>query len=144
MDKPGSERPGFDFGPTLRQRRLRVLSAFVLLLILTLVAVGVTQPFFRNAGSAEVRALAREAILARRSGREPTPQAERARRAAAVRVAVIGAYWSLCFLLSGVLLILAWLDVREIRRKLDDARRRLTGAGPVSPSRGGGQGPEHG
>ena len=91
-----------------------------------MVAAGVTHPFFRSAGSAEVRSLAREAVIARRSGMPARPEAEQARRAAAVRVAFIGAYWSVCFLLSAALLVLAWLDVREVRRRLLETQRALS------------------
>ncbi len=136
MAETGHFHAGFEFRLTMRQRRLRVLTMFVILLIGAMVAVGVRHPFFRSAGSPGVRALAREAVMARRSGRPATAKAERARRAAAVRVAFIGAYWSLCFMLSGSLLILAWLDVREIRRGLMEAQRAVMRDGPFvcSPS----------
>ncbi|MBM3494872.1 MAG: hypothetical protein FJX72_11235 [Armatimonadetes bacterium] len=131
MSEPRRERQGFDFRLTLRQRRLRVLTAFVVLLILGMVGFGVRHPFFRSAGEPEVRALARQAVVARRMGQTPSSEAERARRAAAVRIAFIGAYWSGCFLLSGALLVLAWLDAREIRRKLVDAQRTLARSDPT-------------
>lgn len=139
MAQSGRAHAGFEFRLTARQRRLRVLTAVVILMIGAMVATGVTHPFFRSAGSEEVRALARQAVVARRAGRPAPPEAERARRAAAVRVAFIGAYWSACFVLSGALLILAWLDVREIRRKLLEAQRALsredTGKRPASSPR---------
>jgi hypothetical protein len=131
MPASGAPRTGFDFRLTLRQRRLRVLTGLVIVMIVGMVGFGTRHPFFRSAGSPGVRALAREAVIARREGREPAPDAERARRAAAVRVAVIGAYWCGCFALSGVLLILAWLDVREIRRKLVEAQRVLARSDPA-------------
>jgi hypothetical protein len=130
MTGPERSRSGFEFRLTLRQRRLRVLTAVVLVTIGAMVGLGMTHPFFRSAGSPEVRSLAREAVIARRYGMKPRPEAERARRAAAVRIAFIGVYWSVCLLLSGLLLILAWLDVREIRRKLAEARSTIAGPGP--------------
>lgn len=144
MAVPSGERVRFDFRPTLRQRRLRVLSAVVLLIILSLVAAGVTQPFFRSVGSPQVRELARQAMMDKRAGRTPTARAEHARRAAAVRVAVIGAYWTLCFLLSALLLILAWLDVREVRKKLLAAQRQLAELHPPRRSCSADNGADHG
>ncbi len=129
MPDTGPAGQGFDLRLTLRQRRLRVLTAVVLALIVGMVAFGARHPFFRSAGQPAVRALARQAVAARRAGAPVARSAERARRAVAVRLAFIGAYWSVCFLLSGVLLVLAWLDVREVRRKLLAARMSMMRTG---------------
>jgi hypothetical protein len=120
----------------MRQRRLRVLTALVLALIVVMVTFGLSHPFFRSVGGAGVRALARQAVVARRVGTPVARSAERARRAVAVRLAFIGAYWSVCFMLSGVLLVLAWLDVREIRRKLLAARLSMVRPGASSEATG--------
>lgn len=122
MRGSGTASGGLDFRLTLRQRRLRVVTAVVLLLVVGMVGLGLNHPFFRSAGDPEVRGLARQAVFARTANQTPSEEAERARRAIVVRIATIGAYWSLCFALSVVLLVLAWLDVREVRRKLLDAR----------------------
>lgn len=120
--EPGSGT--FDFRLTARQRRLRYSAAIIIVALLLLVGTGLRHPFFRSVGSPTVRDLARTAIQYERAGRTPPPEAERARRAVTVRLTVIAAYWTLCFSLSAVLVLLAWMDVREIRRKLMDAHSR--------------------
>lgn len=117
-----------------------MLSVVILAAIIALLANGMTHPFFRSVGNAMVRDLARQAVQARRAGLEPSPEAERARRAVAVRIATIGAYWTLCFGLTGVLLVLAWLDVREIRRKLLAARMAALRTVADARRRGGSNG----
>ncbi len=42
----------------------------------------------------------------------------RLRRAIAVKGVLILGYWTLCFMLTLSLLLVAWLDVREVRRSV--------------------------
>jgi hypothetical protein len=116
--EPKASPSRFDFRPSMRQRRLRVLAAAVLLTIIAMVITGVTNSFFRSPGDPQVQELAREAIAARREHRQPSPEAERARQAVTTRLTFIGGYWAVCLGLSCLLVLLAWLDVREIRRRL--------------------------
>lgn len=117
MPAQASQPPPFDFRLTARQRRLRTLAGVVLIAVLAMAVTGLTHPFFRSVGNVETRNLARMAYLQRRAGRQPAPEAERARRAVAVRLVIIGAYWTVCLILSAVLVVLAWMDIRELRRR---------------------------
>lgn len=113
------------FALTPRQRRLRVVTLTVLVLVGAMIAVGVRAPFFRSAGSPAIRALAREALVARREDRPVRPAAVRASRAVRVRLIAIYLYWTCCILLTTSLFVLAWLDMREVQRKLARARRDI-------------------
>jgi hypothetical protein len=83
---------------TPRQRRLRRIVVILLVAIGVLCAFGVLHPFFRL----------------RHSG----PLTETVRKALAVKGIFILSYWSIVFLLAVVLILVAWLDIREIRAKL--------------------------
>jgi len=101
---------------TPRQRRIRVWAGLLMVVLLSLVYVGLTNPFFRGVGDARVRSLTRVAMAARREGRTPPAAAERARRAVVARLMVIGAYWAVCLGLSAVLVLLAVKDLRELQK----------------------------
>ena len=82
-----------------------MLTVLVLAAVIAMIFVGVTHPFFRPI---------RPAVM--------TPQLERAIK---VKILTIGFYWITCTLLTTSLFILAWLDLREVRRKLLYARRDM-------------------
>ncbi len=142
----GDEARGFDFCPSLKQRRVRTAATLLLVLLAAMVYAGITQPFFRRAGDPETLRLAREAMAARRQGTAPSAEAEAARRAAAARILFIGGYWTVCFILSGAVVLLAWIDVREIQRRFaamraGALRRQLHQRTSGRPSGGNGSSP---
>jgi hypothetical protein len=87
---------------TPRRRRLRVLTVLVLLAVIAMVLYGTRDPFFALPSGPVVAA---------------------ARHAVAVRALIILLYWTFCMFLGLSLVVLAWLDLREIRRALMAARR---------------------
>ena len=101
-DSPPASIP---FALTQHQRRLRTITAVLLLFIVAMIVFGVTSPFFH---------IARPVIM--------TPVI---RKRLAVRGLAIMAYWTVCILLALSLLLVAWLDLREVRRKLLVARRDI-------------------
>jgi hypothetical protein len=101
-----NETPSWlQFSLSPQQRRLRTVTAVVLVVILLMIVFGMTSPFFHPA---------RPAVL--------TP---RLQKALTVRILFIGSYWIVCTLLACSLIVLAWLDLREVRRKLSEARRDM-------------------
>lgn len=113
---------------TPRQRRLRVITAVLLVLIVGMVGTGILHPFFRSLASPEVLEKVRQeriaARQARQSGLPPSPLSAQS-RAVTVKLIFLYFYWTVCFLLALSLIIVAWLDLREVRRKLLAARRTL-------------------
>jgi len=91
---------------TPRQRRLRVLTILILAAVIAMIFVGMTHPFFRP-------------------GPRPAVMTPRLEKAIQVKVLTIGFYWISCTLLTTSLFVLAWLDLREVRRKLLYARRDM-------------------
>ncbi len=103
---PQEQKPAIDpLALTPRQRRLRVLTILILAAVIAMIFVGMTHPFFRPL---------RPAVM--------TPQLEKAIK---VKILTIGFYWISCTLLTTSLFIFAWLDLREVRRKLLYARRDM-------------------
>jgi hypothetical protein len=98
-----SNQSSFELTP--RQKRLRRITAALLLFIAAQVAIGVLHPFFRP-----VRPL------------QLTPTIERALK---VKIIFIFGYWTLCLLLVMCLVLVAWMDLREVRRKFLVARRDI-------------------
>lgn len=98
-----SNSGSFDLTP--KQRRLRRITTALLLFIAAQVAVGVLHPFFRP-----VRPL------------QLTPTVE---RALMVKILFIFGYWTVCLLLVMCLVLVAWMDLREVRRKFLVARRDI-------------------
>ena len=99
-----------DSGPdplalTPRQRRLRVVTVIILAAVILMIAVGLIHPFFRPT--------------------RPEVLTDQIRRAIQAKVLIVGLYWISCALLTSSLFILAWLDLREVRRKLLLARRDM-------------------
>ena len=90
---------------TPRQRRLRVLTVVILAAVILMIIVGLTHPFFRPT--------------------RPPVLTDQVRRALQAKVLIVGFYWIFCALLATSLFILAWLDLREVRRKLLLARRDM-------------------
>ena len=90
---------------TPRQRRLRVLTFVILAAVLTMLVIGLTHPFFRPT--------------------RPPVMTEQIKRAIQAKVLIVGFYWISCALLTTSLFILAWLDLREVRKKLLFARRDM-------------------
>ena len=91
---------------TPRQRRLRVLTILILAAVIGMIFVGLTHPFFRP-------------------GPPPAVMTPQIKKAIQVKVLTIGFYWISCTLLTTSLFVLAWLDLREVRRKLLYARRDM-------------------
>ena len=106
------------FVPSLRQRRLRMGALAILLTVLGMVAFGMANPFFRVVASPTVRELAREGIRKHRAGADLTPAERRARDVVRTKLIAIYGYWTVCFLLTSGAVLLAWLDIREVQRRL--------------------------
>ena len=101
-----SEQPKPDIlALTPRQRRLRVLTFVILAAVLIMLVVGLTHPFFRPT--------------------RPPVMTEQIKKAIQVKILMVGFYWISCALLTTTLFILAWLDLREVRKKLLLARRDM-------------------
>ena len=90
---------------TPRQRRLRVLTLIILATVILMIAVGLIHPFFHPS--------------------RPTVMTPHIRRAIQAKILIVGFYWITCALLTTSLFLLAWLDLREVRRKLLLARRDM-------------------
>ena len=91
------------FSPlTPRQQRLRRIVVIILFAIAALSAFGLLHPFFRLTHQG--------------------PLTKTVRRALAVKGVLILGYWSIVFLLALALIIIAWLDIGEIRKKLAHER----------------------
>jgi hypothetical protein len=106
--EPGRDSPAYlaalsTLSP--RQRRLRVITAIVFIVLGVMIFVGFSHPFFHPV----VPPFASLAV----------------RRAFAVRALFIMLYWSICFVLLFSLVIVAWLDYREIKLKMLMARRDI-------------------
>lgn len=93
---------------TLRQRRLRLITAVLLAVIGVMVTTGALHPFFR------LRRLAPGEVLT-----------EELRRAMAAKALFILGYWTLCLLLAFSLFLLAWLYIRDVRLQLLIAQRDM-------------------
>ena len=101
-----SEQPKPDIlALTPRQRRLRVLTFVILAAVHIMLEVGLTHPFFRPT--------------------RPPVMTEQIKKAIQVKILMVGFYWISCALLTTTLFILAWLDLREVRKKLLLARRDM-------------------
>lgn len=100
-----SSSPPERFELTLRQRRLRMLTTIILLVIFVMILIGATQPFFHFA--------------------PPPHMTPKVRKAMAVKAMIVLSYWTVCFILAACLPIIAWLDVREVRLKMAVARRDI-------------------
>lgn len=87
------------------QRRLRVVTLLLALLVVTMIAIGLIHPFFHRA--------------------YPDVVTETVRKALVLKLVFIAGYWSFCLLLTLGMAICAWLDLREVRRKLVAARRQM-------------------
>lgn len=92
---------GFRLSPL--QRRLRVITAILLAVVSAMVVFSMVHPFFRF--------------------RHPVHLTPEVRHAIAVHALLVLAYWTVCFCLVLAMLVVAWLDIREVRRQL--AQRRL-------------------
>src|SRR5438067_4276557 len=88
---------------TQAQRRHRVVTIVLLVIIVVMIVVGLTQPFFDL--------------------RIHGPMTPIVRKAVAAKGIMIMGYWTVCFLLALSLLLVAWLEFREIQRNLLLARR---------------------
>jgi hypothetical protein len=103
MPEPNPESLSFTLTP--RQRRLRVFTVVIVLFVIAMILFGMTHPFFRP--------------------RAPEAMTPRVRDAFRVQVLIVGFYWTACMLMATSLIVIAWLDVREIRRKIGAARRQI-------------------
>ncbi|HXG23099.1 MAG TPA: hypothetical protein VNJ09_00985 [Chthonomonadales bacterium] len=93
------------FTLTPRQRRLRVVTLLLLAAIAMMIIFAMTHPFFRF----ELPPTITPAI----------------RKALAVKGLIILGYWTVCLALTMGLILMAWLDLREIRRKIVMAQRDI-------------------
>jgi hypothetical protein len=123
MPDPGVGGVGFRLTP--RQRRLRVVTAVILTVVVCMVGVGMKHPFFHRLAAPPVQQLAREAYTAKREHRLPRPEAARASRVVKLKLLTIYLYWTAFFLLASSLFVIAWLDIREVERQLASARRDI-------------------
>jgi len=103
MTEPEERTRRLGWRLSLRQRRLRVITGALLVAIAAMIAVGMTHPFFRIT--------------------RPRTMTRAIRRALAVQGMMILGWWTVCFILAFALFLVAWLDIREIRRSLAAARR---------------------
>ncbi len=88
---------------TPSQRRRRVWTFVLIAFIALMIAVGRIHPFFK---------------LVR-----PEHMTRAAQKALAVKGIMVMGYWTVCFLLAVGLLLLAWMEFREVQRKALIARR---------------------
>lgn len=86
-----------------RQLRIRWIAVTLLLIAGAMVAFGLLHPLFQV---------------------HPRAVDEAMRRRVALRAIFILGYWSVCFILANFVVLMAWLDVRETRRRFSAARRR--------------------
>ncbi len=100
---PVAQPDRIDFSLTPRQRRYRAATAVLLVIIIAMIVYGRTSPFFRVG-----------------SHRVLTPLAVKALKAKAI---FLFGYWSVCLILAFFLVLIAWLEIREIRRKANAVRR---------------------
>jgi hypothetical protein len=100
---PASARVPFRL--TLRQRRLRTATAVILGVIALMIVFGNAHPFFHP--------------------HPPAALTPHLRRLFGVRMLLILSYWTVCLLFTVGLVVLAWLDVREIRLHMMMARRDI-------------------
>jgi phosphatidylserine synthase len=99
------KRKPIDFSLTLKQRRLRTVTAVIVVAVIVMIAVGMIHPFFHPSLAQNASEVARKAFKA--------------------QLLMIAFYWTVCLILGFSLSILAWLDVREIRRKIAEAQRDI-------------------
>ena len=99
------ERPPISFPLTPRQRRHRMITVFLLSVIGIMLFVGVRHPFFDLRIHAPLTPVVRKALAAK-------------------GIMIMG-YWTVCFLLAMGLIVVAWLEYREIQRKLLTVRRDI-------------------
>ncbi|MCS6776470.1 MAG: hypothetical protein RMJ43_12210 [Chloroherpetonaceae bacterium] len=98
-----------------RSRRLRIVGAMLLLAALGMVAYGslVLMPGLRRAVAAAPRHVERRLP----GGRvERTPEVERWRRALATQILFAYGYWTFCGALVLTVVLVAYLDFREVSR----------------------------
>lgn len=124
--EPMAPDPAFTL--SLRQRRLRLLTAATLIIIVSMIFVGRTHPFFQRLAAPDVIErvrLEREAAhVAEQEGQMPLP-VSRERRAITAKLIVYYLYWSVCLFLTFLLFLFAWFDYREIRKKTLLAQRDM-------------------
>ena len=92
-----------DLPLTLAQRRHRQITLVLLVVIMVMIVVGLRHPFFDLRIHATMTPLVRKALAA--------------------KGIVIMGYWTVCILLALGMILIAWLEFREIQRKLLMARR---------------------
>lgn len=88
---------------TPSQRRRRVWTFVFLATICAMILIGRFHPFFKFA--------------------RPEHLTRAAQKALAVKGMMVMGYWTVCFLLAITLLLLAWMEIREVQRKALIARR---------------------
>ena len=88
---------------TPSQRRRRAWTFILLATIAAMILVGQFHPFFKFA--------------------RPEHLTRAAQKALAVKGIMVMGYWTVCFLFAIALLLLGWMEIREVQRKALIARR---------------------
>lgn len=104
------------FPLTIRQRRLRYLTAIVLVIIALMIVFGAFHPAFR---------MTPPSALTDPLHPIPAPQVNVIRHAFAVKLLFIGAYWAACIVLTLLLPVFAWFYTQDIQMQELMARRDI-------------------
>lgn len=126
-----------------RSRRLRVFGTILLLSVLAMTLYGyfvlmpslrtlphITPPVAQSAANVQ-RHVATGTEIMQTETLRPTPKiskskiSERTRKTALAKVIFIYGYWSVCGVLLISLLLVCWLDFRELTHVYEDQRQRL-------------------
>ncbi len=115
--EPEPSPPSFGLSP--RQRRLRVTTAILLGAVASMIAFASFHPFFRF--------------------HHVAPVTKQIKNAIALKALLILGYWTVCFGLVLAMLVVAWLDIREVRQRLAQAERDILRNITPRPGPGSGQ-----
>jgi hypothetical protein len=115
---------------TARSRRLRVAGALLLAAIVLMSLYGYFRimPGFRQSSVHPAHVVAQRTggpVLKVPPGVVLTPVEERARRVVIAQLLFVYFYWTVCGVLILAVLIIAWLDLREIMRTYDTQRAAI-------------------
>lgn len=101
---------------TPRQIRLRYLTVILLGIIVLMIGVGMSHPFFH---------MKPPAALMQRPPTLPASELRAVKQAFAAKLLLVGLYWAACVLLTLLLPVFAWLYTREIHLQELVARRDI-------------------
>ncbi|HLV80326.1 MAG TPA: hypothetical protein VKT32_08585 [Chthonomonadaceae bacterium] len=111
-----------------RSRRLRTIGLLLLVAILGMSVYGFSSlmPAVRRQAAAYHRdTVAAQQVQAETGALGIPARSGRARKAMLAQVTLVYAYWCLCGLLILALLLVAWLDLREVTRNYANQRRAV-------------------